>query len=208
MMRIVILGPPGSGKGTQGRKLASYLGVPHIATGDILREMVKKKTELGERAKKYMEKGELVPDEIVIEMIKQRIGKEGFVLDGFPRTLPQAVALEKIGVNLVILIELPLEEIIRRLSSRRVCERCGRNYNLIFNPPQTCDCGGKLILRSDDNPSTIKRRYEIYQKEMSPIIEFYGKKVLEINGAQLIEEVFSDIISKMKHDQGEIRVGG
>ena len=184
-MKIVFLGPPGSGKGTYSTRIASILGIPHISTGDILRENVKNGTELGKVASNYMERGELVPDEIVIGMLKERIKKEdcksGFVLDGFPRTLHQAEELGKItNIDAVINLDVPDEVVVKRLSARRVCERCGAVYNLITLKPKVegiCDkCGGKLVQRKDDKPEVIKERLEVYKKTARSILEFYKGK--------------------------------
>lgn len=199
--RIIILGPPGAGKGTQAALLAKRLNIAHIATGDILREEVKRATSLGLQAKRYMERGELVPDDVIIDMVKGKLAKqEGFVLDGFPRTLKQAQALEGLKIDVALNIELSREELIERLSARRVCQRCGRSYNLRSEPPKDnliCDsCGGGLIERSDDRPEVIARRYDIYQQQSAPVVEFYRKRgvLKEIDGNRAIEAVFGEVL--------------
>ncbi len=200
--RIIILGPPGAGKGTQAALLAKKLNIPHIATGDILREEVKHATPLGLHAKRYMDGGELVPDDVIIDIVKGKLAKQnGFVLDGFPRTLKQAQALEGLKIDLALNIELSRDELIERLSARRVCQRCGRNYNLRSEPPKNdsiCDsCGGGLSERSDDRPDVIARRYDVYQQESAPVVEFYRKKSIlrEIDGSRAIEAVFEEILA-------------
>ncbi|RLE35899.1 adenylate kinase, partial [Candidatus Acetothermia bacterium] len=166
--KIILLGPPGAGKGTQAKRIVAKTGLLHLSTGDILRDEVARGTELGKQAKAYMDRGDLVPDELIIGMIRGRIeDADGFILDGFPRTVAQAEALERITpVDVVIDIELERDEVIRRLSSRRVCRNCGRIYNLISNPPKLdgkCDaCGGELYQRDDDRPEVIENRYDVY----------------------------------------------
>jgi len=199
--RIILLGPPGAGKGTQAELLAKHLGLQHISTGEILREEVRRGTELGEKAKGYMDRGELVPDDLIIEMLKGRLG-EGFILDGFPRSLRQAEALAELAeVDRVLELDLPEEEVVRRLSARRVCERCGRNYNLLTSPPKregVCDaCGGQLVQRDDDRAEVIRRRYRVYEEETAPLKEFYRERGLlaELDGAHSVEEVFQDALA-------------
>jgi len=197
--RIVLLGPPGSGKGTQAARLAAWLGVPHISTGDLLRSEVQNRTELGRQAKSFMDRGELVPDHLVAEMIRTRVqGAPGFVLDGFPRNLAQAEILESVTiVERALHFRLDREEIVRRLSARRVCPRCGRVYNLLSSPPQTdtvCDsCGIALIQRADDTPEVIQRRIDVqYAREIGPVLEFYKKRdvLREVEAKGTIDEVF------------------
>jgi len=200
--RIILLGPPGAGKGTQAKKLVEKTGLTHLSTGDILRDEVARGTELGRKAKEYMDRGDLVPDELIIGMIRGRIeGKDGFILDGFPRTVAQAEALAGITpVDLVIDIELPRAEVIRRLSARRVCRECGRIYNLISNPPKVdgrCDaCGGALFQRDDDRPEVIENRYDVYTASTAPLIEFYRKRGLlaQVDGMLPPDAVFSRIM--------------
>jgi adenylate kinase len=197
--RIVLLGPPGSGKGTQAARLAAWLGVPHISTGDLLRSEVQNRTELGRQAQSFMDRGELVPDHLVAEMIRTRVQvAPGFVLDGFPRNLAQAEILESVTiVERALHFRLDREEIVRRLSARRVCPRCGRVYNLLSSPPQTdtvCDsCGIALIQRADDTPEVIQRRIDVqYAREIGPVLEFYKKRdvLREVEAKGTIDEVF------------------
>lgn len=200
-MRIVVLGPPGAGKGTQAEMLERELGLKHLSTGDILREEVRKGTELGKRAEKYMKSGELVPDDLIVEMMEKEISKyDNFVLDGFPRNLKQAEALDKMcRIDKVILLEVPDEVILERLSLRRSCPKCNRVYHLKYNPPkedEICDyCGAKLYQRDDDKEEVIKKRLEVYRKETEPIAKFYREKgiLVKVNGSKSIEEIFSDI---------------
>jgi len=203
MMKIILLGPPGAGKGTQAELLAEHLGLKHISTGEILRAEVRRGTELGRKAKGYMDRGELVPDNLIIEMLKGRLN-EGFILDGFPRTLKQSEALAKVTEpDRVLNLQLPGEEVVQRLSARRVCERCGQNYNLRTNPPKiegVCDaCGGRLIQRDDDRPEVIRRRFRVYEAETAPVKQFYQRLgvLAEIDGARPIEEVFQEALSKV-----------
>ena len=200
-MRIVVLGPPGAGKGTQAEMLERELGLKHLSTGDILREEVRKETELGKRAEKYMKSGELVPDDLIVEMMEKEISKyDNFVLDGFPRNLKQAEALDKMcRIDKVILLEVPDEVILERLSLRRSCPKCNRVYHLKYNPPkenEICDyCGAKLYQRDDDKEEVIKKRLEVYRKETEPIAKFYREKgiLVKVNGSKSIEEIFLDI---------------
>jgi adenylate kinase len=205
----MLLGAPGVGKGTQAKKIMAKYGIPQISTGDILRNEVREQTELGKLAKEVMERGELVPDEIILKMIEKRLQEpdcqKGFILDGFPRTIPQAEGLEKIlqkmgNISLkVIEISVPDEEIIRRLSARRICSKCGKDYNLIFNPPPPdgkCEvCGGEIIQRDDDKEETIRKRLEVYRKQTEPLVAYYQKKgnLYRVDGTQSIEEVFQEI---------------
>jgi len=197
----VVLGPPGAGKGTQAEMLERELGLKHLSTGDILREEVRKGTELGKRAEKYMKSGELVPDDLIVEMMEKEISKyDNFVLDGFPRNLKQAEALDKMcRIDKVILLEVPDEVILERLSLRRSCPKCNRVYHLKYNPPkenEICDyCGAKLYQRDDDKEEVIKKRLEVYRKETEPIAKFYREKgiLVKVNGSKSIEEIFSDI---------------
>jgi len=204
-MNIILLGPPGSGKGTQARFIIEKFSIPQISTGDILRDAVKRKIELGLMAKEYMDAGKLVPDDLVIKIVEERLKrddcKEGFVLDGFPRTLPQAESLDKIlarmneKIDYVINIEVPEEDIIKRMSGRRVCKNCGNVYHLLFNPPKIdkkCDlCGGELYQRDDDKEETVRKRLKVYKKDTEPLINYYkGKGILKtIDGSKDIEDV-------------------
>ncbi|MGQ9477491.1 MAG: adenylate kinase [Candidatus Bipolaricaulia bacterium] len=203
---IVLLGPPGAGKGTQAALLAKELELKHISTGEILREEVERGTELGRKAKAYMDRGELVPDELVIAMLRGRLDSgSGFILDGFPRTLNQAEALERmVRLDRVLNIHLSEEEVVRRLSARRVCKSCGRNYNLISNPPKVegrCDsCGGELFQRDDDKPEVIRRRYRVYQEETAPLKDFYRERglLVEVEGDRPIEELFQEVLEVLR----------
>jgi adenylate kinase len=184
-MKLVIFGPPGSGKGTYASRLQARLGIDVIATGDLLREVMKEETPLGRKVKGFVEKGQLVPDDVVIQVLKQRLrrssSEKGFILDGFPRTIEQARALEKlIKVDCVIRLTVPDWIIIERLSSRRICRSCGEVYNIRFLKPKVdgiCDkCGGQLYQRSDDMPEVIKSRIGVYERQTEPVLQYYGKK--------------------------------
>ena len=189
-MKIIFLGPPGSGKGTYSTRVAKKLDIPHISTGDLFRAEMKAQTELGKRAKEFIDKGELVPDEVTIGMLKNRIEKEdckdGFILDGFPRTIPQAEALDQITeIDRVVNIDIPDEVIIRRLTSRRVCRKCGEIYNALTMKPKEegkCDkCGSELYQRDDDTEETVKNRLKIYMDQTEPLIGYYDEKGLLVN---------------------------
>jgi len=204
-VNIIMLGPPGSGKGTQAKKLIEKFGIPQISTGDLLREAVKNGTELGKQAKSYMDAGKLVPDEVVVGMVKERLSKDdaqrGFILDGFPRTVPQAEALDKTldqmgkKIDKVVNVDVPDSEVVERLSGRRTCKGCGAMYHVKFNQPKKeglCDkCGGELYQRDDDNEQTIKRRLEVYHEQTSPLKDYYGKKglVADVDGTGDINEI-------------------
>ncbi len=208
-MRVVLMGPPGAGKGTQARQLEQKHGVPQVSTGDILREAVQQGTELGVRAKTYMDRGELVPDELVAGLVAERLAapdcQSGFILDGFPRTVAQAEILthylEERGkpLDAVISIQVPQEEVLRRLSGRRVCQKCGAMYHKVFSPPAqegVCDqCGGDLYQRSDDREETIKARLEVYERSTAPLLAYYRQKGLlcEVAGVGSFEEVEAQI---------------
>ena len=208
-MNIILLGPPGAGKGTQAKKIAEHYSLPHISTGDILRENISNNTSLGVRAKSYMAKGELVPDELLITIIRDRLSKsdcsKGFLLDGYPRTVPQADALQMIltesnkKLDVVLNIDVDDEELVKRLSGRRVCASCGMSYHMIFNPPkedEICDkCKGKLYQREDDKPEAIRNRLIVYKKQTQPLIEYYTRKRLlrTVDGGKNIPEIFKDI---------------
>ena len=184
-MRLVLFGPPGSGKGTYGERISARYGIPHIATGDLIREEIRRGTERGRRLAEYVEKGLLVPDEEVLAILKERLSlpdcSRGFVLDGFPRTMAQAEALDRLSPpELVLNLDVGEEVIVRRLSSRRICRTCGAIYNLISAPPRrpgVCDrCGGELYQREDDKPEVIRRRLEEYARLTRPVLEFYARK--------------------------------
>ena len=210
-MRIIMLGAPGAGKGTQAKRIAEKYNVPHISTGDIFRENIKNGTELGNKAKAYMEAGDLVPDELVLELIMDRFEKEdcenGYVLDGFPRTIPQAealdAALEEKGQNIdnVIDVDVPDENIIKRMAGRRTCAHCGAIFHLEHMPPKIegkCDqCGGHLMMREDDQPETVLARLETYHEQTQPLIDYYTNKGIlkTVDGTKDMLEVFGDIVS-------------
>ncbi len=210
-MHIVLLGAPGSGKGTQAGIVSQRFGVAHIASGDLFREAVNRGDELGQQAKSYMEKGLLVPDEITIRMILERIAApdcaQGFILDGFPRTLGQAQALDRVlgerGIDKVVYIKLSTEELVRRLSGRFICRDCQVPYHEITSPPKVpgrCDrCGGELYQRPDDSPETVRKRLEVYFVETAPLIDYYKEagKLVEINGERGIEEVGEELIAAL-----------
>lgn len=207
-MNIILLGPPGAGKGTQAKKIADNYSLPHISTGDMLRENITSKTKLGMKAKSYMDRGELVPDNLLITIIKDRLSKPdcigGFLLDGYPRTVPQADALQMIltesnkKLDAVLNIQVDDEELIKRLSGRRMCS-CGASYHMIFNPPENdeiCDvCKGKLYQRDDDRPDAIKNRLIVYKKQTRPLIEYYNDKGIlrAIDGVKDISQIFEEI---------------
>ena len=209
-MKIIMLGAPGAGKGTQAKQIAAKYQIPHISTGDIFRANIKNGTELGKKAKTYMDQGALVPDELTCDLVMDRIQqddcKNGFILDGFPRTIPQAEALDaalgKINekMDYAIDVDVPDENIVNRMSGRRACLNCGATYHLISIPPKVegiCDvCGEKLILRDDDKPETVKNRLSVYHEQTQPLIDFYAKKnvLAEVDGTKDMEEVFEDIV--------------
>ncbi len=199
-MKLILLGAPGAGKGTQAEKICQEKNIPTISTGNILREALKNGTEMGLKAKSYMESGQLVPDEILIGIIKDRIKEadcqNGFILDGFPRTIPQAEALDSMGagIDAVLDIEVADEDIVTRMSGRRVCEKCGSSYHVLYKQPKSegkCDnCGGTLVQRKDDHPDTVKERLEVYHTQTEPLKEFYSKqgKLLVVHGQEKVED--------------------
>ncbi|HIV25555.1 MAG TPA: adenylate kinase [Candidatus Scatomonas pullistercoris] len=209
-MKIIMLGAPGAGKGTQAKKIAEKYGIPHISTGDIFRANIKEGTELGKKAKSYMDQGLLVPDELTCDLVVDRISQpdaaKGYVLDGFPRTIPQAEALtdalNKRGetIDYAINVEVPDSNIINRMSGRRACLSCGATYHLTYNPPKTegiCDnCQGELVLRDDDKPETVKKRLDVYHAQTQPLIDYYqaAGALREVDGTQDIDVVFQDIV--------------
>ena len=203
LTRVVLLGPPGAGKGTQAKQIIGKLGLVHLSTGDILRDEVSRETELGKTARGFMDRGELVPDQLIIDMIRGRIeaAKSGFLLDGFPRTRAQAEALGEFAtIDVVLNVTLPRGEVVRRLTGRRVCRGCGKIYNLTFNLAEgetTCvDCGGELYQRDDDKPEVIENRYDVYEKSTAPLVDFYSKLgvLRTLDGAAGSECVFSEIL--------------
>lgn len=213
-MNLIFMGPPGAGKGTQADKIIEQLKIPHISTGDMFREAIAKKTAIGLEAKKYMDDGKLVPDDVTIKVVEERLAdkdtEKGFLLDGFPRTIPQAEALDEVlkGMNRkidkVINLEVPFDLLIRRITGRRVCEDCSATYHVEFNPPKVegvCDkCGGRLIQRSDDNLENATKRLETYNKQTKPLIAYYGKQgnLVNIDGSKDIDVVSADIFAALK----------
>lgn len=210
-MKIIMLGAPGAGKGTQAKMIAERYNIPHVSTGDIFRANIKNNTELGRKAKEYMDKGELVPDELTVSILLDRVAqddcKTGYVLDGFPRTIPQAEILDqeltKLGetIDFAINVDVPDENIIKRMSGRRACVSCGATYHIEHIPPKKegiCDtCGSELILRDDDKPETVKNRLNVYHTQTQPLIEYYSKKgvLRDVDGTRDMKDVFDDITS-------------
>ena len=205
-MNIIMLGAPGAGKGTQAAVLCEHFGIPTISTGNMIREALKNGTEMGLKAKSFMDEGKLVPDEVVIGIVKERLSaddcKKGFILDGFPRTIPQAEALDNMGVEIqhVINIDISDEKIINRMSGRRACLNCGATYHIVYNPSKKegiCDtCGQQLVLRDDDKPETVKKRLSVYHDQTQPLIDYYKNEgiLAEVDGTKDMEEVFEDIV--------------
>ncbi len=209
-MRMVLLGAPGSGKGTQAHRLMDLYLVVHISTGDILRQAINNGTELGRNAERYMNRGRLVPDQIILDLIHDRLSQDdcddGFVLDGVPRTIPQANGLDEILYDLltpldtVVSLEIQTEPIVERLSARRVCQKCGADFNVISNPPPDDmihpGCGGQIVQRDDDKPDTIRNRLEVYHRQTEPLKEYYRQKglLVEVDGLGTMDEVFDRII--------------
>lgn len=213
-MNIIFMGPPGAGKGTQSEKIIETYKIPHISTGDMFRAAIKNETALGLEAKSYMDAGKLVPDELTVGIVKERLlendCENGFLFDGFPRTINQAIALDKIlaemdkKIDIVINIDVPFNVLLERLVSRRMCKDCGTSYHLEFKPPKIagiCDkCGGQLYQRSDDNEESATVRLKTYTDETKPLIDFYLKQGIlkEVNGLQAVDDVFKDIESIIK----------
>ena len=211
MLNIVIFGAPGSGKGTQSEKIVEKYGINHISTGDVLRAEIKNGTELGQKPKKYMDQGLLVPDELTCDLVMDRIGQEdcknGFVLDGFPRTIPQAEALDaalvKIGqkMDFAVDVDVPDENIVNRMSGRRACLNCGATYHIVSIPTKVegiCDrCGNPVVLRDDDKPETVQKRLKVYHEQTQPLIDYYKKQNIlkSVDGTQPMEKVFADIVA-------------
>ena len=213
-MRVVLVGPPGAGKGTQAQFLASHLSIPKISTGDIFRDNVSHGTALGRRAQKYMERGDLVPDEVTIAMVTDRLADDdtqaGFLLDGFPRNLPQAETLKKMlaswDTRLDVVLELVVDddEVVRRLSGRRGCRRCGRIWHVVFDPPVELgicdDCGGQLVQRDDDREETIRHRLEVYQLQTTPLVSFYADEgtLLGLDATGPVDEITERALSALR----------
>lgn len=209
-MKLIMLGAPGAGKGTQAKRIAAKYGIPHISTGDIFRANIKNGTELGKKAQTYMDQGLLVPDELVCDLVVDRIQQsdceKGYVLDGFPRTIPQAealtAALEKLGtgIDYAINVEVPDANILNRMGGRRACLGCGATYHVEFNPPKQegiCDtCGAELVLRDDDKPETVQKRLDVYHEQTQPLIDYYTKagKLAEVDGTKDMDDVFAAIV--------------
>lgn len=210
-MKIIMLGAPGAGKGTQAKMIAAKYSIPHISTGDIFRANIKEGTDLGMEAKKYMDNGQLVPDELTVRILLDRVAKDdcknGYVLDGFPRTIPQAEVLDaevsKLGekIDFAIDVDVPDENIIKRMSGRRACLKCGATYHIEHVPPKKegiCDtCGSELVLRDDDKPETVKERLNVYHKQTQPLIDYYNKKNImkSVCGTKDVNDVFADIVA-------------
>lgn len=209
-MRVIMLGAPGAGKGTQAIKIAEKYSIPHISTGDIFRANIKNNTELGQKAKTYMDQGLLVPDELVVDLVVDRVNQKdcenGYVLDGFPRTIPQAEALDNAltemgqSIDYAINVEVPDENIVKRMSGRRACVGCGATYHIVYAPTKeenVCDhCQGALILRDDDKPETVQKRLNVYHEQTQPLIDYYAAKgnLVEVDGTIDIEDVFANIV--------------
>ena len=216
-MKIIMLGAPGAGKGTQAKRIAEQYGIPHVSTGDIFRANIKEQTPLGMEAKSYMDRGELVPDELTVKILLDRVAKDdcknGYVLDGYPRTIPQAEVLDKaiedtqdpsaIGadekIDFAINVDVPDENIINRMSGRRACLKCGATYHIQYMPPKTegiCDkCQSELVIRDDDKPETVRNRLSVYHEQTAPLIDYYSNKGIlrTVDGTKDVDEVFSDI---------------
>jgi adenylate kinase len=203
---LVFLGPPGAGKGTQAKLLSQRMGFLHLSTGDLLREAVKNQTPLGKKAKEYMDRGELVPDELIVQLIEETMPKDGnVILDGFPRTVNQALALEEMlrvkgkKISKVLFFDVPDEVIIDRLSGRRVCSKCGAVYHVKYNPPKVegvCDlCGGILVQRDDDKEEVVRKRLEVYRKQTQPLVEFYQERgiIYKLDAGKEVEELFEEV---------------
>jgi adenylate kinase len=205
---IIFLGPPGAGKGTQSQLLKERNGFIQISTGDLLREAVKNQTELGKLAKQYMDEGKLVPDDLIISLIKEKLQEyadKNIIFDGFPRTIPQAESLDNLlsqldkNIGAVILFKIEDEEVVKRLAGRRVCPSCGAVYHMVYNPPkidEICDkCGARLIQRDDDKEEVIRKRLEVYHQQTKPLIEYYKSKIVEIDATDNPENIYNKIVS-------------
>ncbi|MCI8718203.1 MAG: adenylate kinase [Lachnospiraceae bacterium] len=213
-MKIIMLGAPGAGKGTQAKMLADKYDIPHISTGDIFRANIKNGTELGTKAKEYMDKGLLVPDELTCDLVVDRIKQDdcakGYILDGFPRTIPQAECLDNAlnamndKIDYAVNVDVPDENIIKRMSGRRACVGCGATYHIVYNPTKEegiCDrCGKELILRDDDKPETVENRLNVYHEQTQPLIDYYNNKgvLQEVDGTKDMQEVFDAIVAVLE----------
>ena len=211
-MKLILFGPPGSGKGTQAQLIMKKYNIPQISTGDIIRDNIKRKTDIGRKAKEIIESGKLLDDRIVVALVKERLKsddcKKGYILDGFPRTLAQAKALDEFStIDKVVLLEVPDKEVIKRISGRRMC-RCGATYHVIFKQPRhqgICDnCSDHLYIREDDKEETIKERLRIYRDQTKPLAEFYGKqdKVIRFDGTKSIDGIFKEISTALDREMG------
>jgi len=212
-VRIVLLGPPGAGKGTQAKLLQEHFRIPKISTGDILRQAAADGTSLGKQANEYMDRGELVPDALIIEIVEERLAeadcRDGFLLDGFPRTVTQAEALEQmlarknLALDGAVSLKVPRKELVARLSGRRTCRQCGHMYHILFNPPKhdlVCDdCGGELYQRDDDREETIEARMEVYDRESAPLLDYFRDRgiLYEVDGSKSTDKVFNQILRKV-----------
>ena len=210
-MKIIMLGAPGAGKGTQAKKIAAKYGIPHFSTGDIFRANIKNGTELGKKAKTYMDQGLLVPDELVVDLVVDRVSQDdctkGYVLDGFPRTIPQAEALDKAleakgqKMDYAIDVDVPDENIVNRMSGRRACLNCGATYHIVSIPTKVegiCDrCGSPVVLRDDDKPETVQKRLSVYHEQTQPLIDYYKAQGIlkSVDGTKPMDEVFTDIVA-------------
>lgn len=205
-MKLVFLGPPGAGKGTQAKMICKALDIAHISTGDLLRSNIKDGTKLGLEAKGYMDRGDLVPDTLVISMLADRVGwpdcQNGFLLDGFPRNIPQAKALDGIvQLDVAINMEVPDNQLLRRITGRRTCTVCGQGTHIDWIDGDACEvCGGKLMIRPDDNPETVANRIAVYHEQTAPLIDYYGEKGIlhTVNGSQGVEDVFAKVMQALK----------
>ncbi|PZC52729.1 MULTISPECIES: adenylate kinase [unclassified Mesotoga] len=215
-MNVILMGPPGAGKGTQAKRIARKLNIPHISTGDMLRDAVAAGTDLGLKVKEIMDKGLLVPDDLMIDLVRERLAREdtknGFILDGFPRTVEQAIALDKMldelnkEIHVALLVDADEEEVVKRISSRRVCPECGKVYNLLTLRPEVegyCDNdGSKLIQRDDDRPETVRARYRVYSDKTAPVIRYYsGEKgnLVKVDGSGEIDTVTAEIVNHLEN---------
>lgn len=207
-MKLILLGAPGAGKGTQAEFISAKLNIPTISTGNIIRAALKNGTEMGKVAKSYIDAGELVPDDVVIGIVRERLAEKdcenGYILDGFPRTIPQAEALDNMGdmVDTVLSIEVSDQEIVKRMSGRRVCEKCGTSYHTEYKKPQkegVCNlCGGNLVIRKDDEPETVLNRLNVYHEQTEPLLEYYKNKLVSVKGMDTVEETTKAVFDALE----------